>query len=152
MNRDNYFKVMPILQSSNTGKQILGQRIAAHLGLNPGPRGKDDGIDGIIINNGIVIHFQSKLRSVQLDVDDARNYYSDIIFHKAHISIILSGIGFKDTFRSRLFGHEGIESVKIHLLELKDIFESNENFNRACNDLPSLQYLDEELKNRFNLG
>lgn len=152
MDRSNYFRVMPILQSSNTGKQILGQRVAAHLGLTPGPRGKDDGIDGICVNNGIIIHFQSKLRSVRLDVDDAKNYYSDIVFHKASVSIILSGVGFKDTFRSRLFGHEGIEKVKIHLLELNDIFENSDAFVHACNDLPGLQYLNQELRVKFDLS
>lgn len=151
MNRNNYFKFMSILQCSNAGKQILGQRFAAHLGLIPGPRGKDDGIDGSLEQNGILIHFQSKLRSVTLNTDDARNYYSDIVFHKANVSIILSGIGFKDEFRTRLFGHGGIENVKIHLLELRDVFENNSVFLRACEDLPSLRFLDQSLREQFNL-
>lgn len=152
MERDSYFKVAPILQCSNAGKQNLGQRIALHLGLNPGPKGRDDGVDGIINNDGAVIHFQSKLRSERLDIEDARSYYSDIIFHKACVSVILSGIGFKDTFKSRLFGHEGIERVRIHLLELSDIFENTETFENACKDLPKLRYLDKELRDRFNLS
>ncbi|MGI2856471.1 hypothetical protein ACRTDR_20175 [Shewanella algae] len=151
MNRNNYFRVMPILQCSNAGKQILGQRFAAYLGLIPGPRGKDDGIDGSLNKNGVVIHFQSKLRSVTLNTDDARNYYSDIVFHKANVSIILSGVGFKDEFRKRLFGHEGIEAVKIHLLELSDVFEKNRVFINACEDLPSLRFLDQSLREQFNL-
>lgn len=151
MDRSKYFQVTPILQSSNAGKQILGQRIAAHLGLNPGPRGKDDGIDGILVNGDFVIHFQSKLRSAPLDVDDAKNYYSDIIFHKANVSIILSGVGFKETFKTRLFGHQSIENVRIHLLELADIFENTAAFVDACNDLPGLRSLDQELKDKFDL-
>lgn len=151
MERSKYFKVIPILQSSNAGKQILGQRIAAHLGLTPGPRGKDDGIDGIIVNGDFVMHFQSKLRNVPLDVDEAKNYYSDIIFHRANVSIILSGVGFKDTFRTRLFGHEGIEKVRVHLLELADIFENTVAFLNACKDLPELRYLNQELKGEFGL-
>lgn len=151
MNRNNYFKVMSVLQCSNAGKQILGQRFAAHLGLIPGPRGKDDGIDGSLNKDGVVIHFQSKLRSVTLNTDDARNYYSDIVFHKANVSIILSGIGFKDEFRTRLFGHEGIENVKIHLLELRDVFEEGSVFLNACEDLPSLRFLDQSLRKQFNL-
>lgn len=152
MQRSNYFQVMPILQSSNAGKQIFGQRIAAHLGLTPGPRGKDDGIDGILVKDNFVTHFQSKLRSVALDVDDAKNYYSDIIFHRANVSVILSGVGFKDTFRLRLFGHEGIENVQIHLLELADIFENTDAFLNACNDLPGLIHLNQELKDKFGLN
>lgn len=149
--RNNYFHVQSILQSSNAGKQILGQRIAAYLGFIPGPRGDDDGIDGFITHDNNRIHFQSKLRSVPLDREDARSYYSDIIYHRANISVIISGVGFKDTFRKRLYGHEGIENVKIHLLEVSDLFEKNNAFNNACLDLPSLRYLDHELKREFNL-
>lgn len=141
-----------MLQSSNAGKQIIGQRIAAHLGFTPGPRGRDDGIDGFVIKDGARIHFQSKLRSVLLDTDDARSYYSDIIFHKANISIILSGVGFKNTFRNRLYGHDHIEQISIHLLELNDILENNGVFRKACEDLPALRHLDQELKNELNLG
>ena len=128
----------------NANKQRLGQRFASYLGLNPGPKGADDGIDGSIIKNDKIIHFQSKLRSVKLDREDARSYFSDIAYHKADISIILSGVGFKETFRERLFGHEGIEKIDIHLFELKDIFEKSEKFMEACEVLPKLQYLGGE--------
>lgn len=143
MSREINFIVESILQNSNAGKQRLGQRFALHLGLEPGPRGADDGIDGSLLKNGHMIHFQSKLRSVKLDREDARSYFSDISYHKADISIILSGVGFKDTFKERLFGHDGIENIEIHLLELKDIFEKNENFMKACAVLPELIYLDD---------
>ena len=143
MNREINFIVESILQNSNAGKQRLGQKFALHLGLNPGPRGADDGIDGSLIRDGLMIHFQSKLRSVKLDREDARSYFSDILYHKADISIILSGVGFKNTFKERLFGHAGIENIEIHLLELKDIFEKNENFIKACAVLPELVYLGE---------
>jgi len=143
MSREINFIVESILQNSNAGKQRLGQKFALHLGLNPGPRGADDGIDGSLTKNSQMIHFQSKLRSVKLNREDARSYFSDILYHKADISIILSGVGFKDTFKERLFGHEGIENIEIHLLELKDIFEQNENFIKACTVLPELIYLDD---------
>ena len=143
MSREINFIVESILQNSNAGKQRLGQRSALHLGLEPGPRGADDGIDGSLLKNAQMIHFQSKLRSVKLDREDARSYFSDISYHKADISIILSGVGFKDTFKERLFGHDGIENIEIHLLELKDIFEKNENFMKACAVLPELIYLDD---------
>ncbi len=143
MSREINFIVESILQNSNAGKQRLGQKFALHLGLEPGPRGADDGVDGSLIKDGQKIHFQSKLRGVKLDKEDARSYFSDISFHKVNISIILSGVGFKDTFKERLFGHEGIENIEIHLLELKDIFEKNENFIKACAVLPELIYLDD---------
>jgi len=146
MSREIDFIIESILQNSNASKQCLGQRFALHLGLEPGPRGADDGIDGSLIKDGKMIHFQSKLRSVKLDREDARSYFSDISYHKADISIILSGVGFKNTFKKRLFGHEGIENIDIHLLELKDIFENNEIFIKACSVLPELKYLDNEVE------
>ncbi|MEZ9882809.1 hypothetical protein AB4374_02975 [Vibrio splendidus] len=151
MTRNSYFHIKSILQSSNAGKQILGQRIAAHLGLTPGPRGDDDGIDGLIVHNGQRIHFQSKLRSVRLDKDDAREYYSDIIFHKADVSLILSGVGFKTTFEDRLFGHDGISKVQIHLLELNDLFEKNEKYCKACSSLPELRVLTSDIRRNFGI-
>ena len=144
MSREINFIVESILQNSNAGKQLLGQKFASYLGLNAGSGGADDGIDGSIIKDNKLIHFQSKLRSVKLDREDARSYFSDIMYHKADISIILSGIGFKETFRERLLGHDGIDKVDIYLLELKDIFEESEVFIRACTVLPELRYLGGE--------
>ena len=141
MSREINFIVESILQNSNASKQRLGQKFATYLGLNAGSGGADDGVDGSIIKDNKLIHFQSKLRSVKLDREDARSYFSDIIYHKADISIILSGVGFKETFKERLFGHSGIENIDIHLLELRDIFKRNEVFIRACGVLPELRYL-----------
>lgn len=139
--------ISAILQCSNAGKQVLGQRMALYLGLIPGPRGSDDGIDGELVYQRKKIHFQSKLRSTQLDREDARSYYSDIAFHNANISIILSGIGFKDTFRERLFGHDGIDRISIHLLCLEDVIEQSDNFCAACKQLPALLSLTELVRN-----
>lgn len=90
MSREIRFIVESILQNSNASKQRLGQRIACYFGLDPGPRGSDNGIDGIVVKNGLKIHFQSKLRSVKLDREDARSYFSDIIYHDVNISIIFN--------------------------------------------------------------
>lgn len=120
--------------------------MASYLGLIPGPRGSDDGVDGELIYRGKKIHFQSKLRSTPLDREDARSYYSDIAFHNANISIMLSGTGFKDTFRERLFGHDGIDKVSIHLLSLEDVIEQTVGFKLACHQLPTLSPLTELIK------
>ena len=146
MNRLIEFQISAILQNSNASKQKIGQKLAYHFGLTPGSRGADDGIDGILKNSGCIIHFQCKLRSTLLDRDDARAYFSDINFHKANISIMLSGVGFKDTFTERLYGQEGISEVEIHLLQLKDVFEKNDKYLKACQSLPALRYLDENIK------
>ena len=150
MSRAINFIVSSILQNSNAGKQKLGQRIAHHFGLTPGPRGSDDGIDGAATINDQKLHFQCKLKNTKLDREDARSYFSDIVYHKADISIMLSGIGYKETFLERLYGHTPIDSVAIHLLELKDLFEKNEIFLRACSVLPNLRYLDEQIKREIN--
>ncbi|NKC11999.1 MAG: restriction endonuclease [Gammaproteobacteria bacterium] len=151
MSRNTYFLVTSILQNSNNSKQKIGQRIAYHLGLNPGPRGADDGIDGFFESeDGTKIHFQSKLRSTKLDRSDAREYFSDIGFHQADISIMLSGVGFKETFEERLFGHKSIKNVEIHLLELRDIFEKTEAYSEACQSVPELRYLEQGIKDEID--
>ncbi|MCW7553851.1 hypothetical protein NX722_14695 [Endozoicomonas gorgoniicola] len=151
MSRNTYFLVSSILQNSNNSKQKIGQRIAYHLGLTPGPRGADDGVDGFFeMEDGSKIHFQSKLRSSRLDRSDAREYFSDIEYHQADISIMLSGVGFKKTFEERLFGHRSIKNVEIHLLELKDIFEKTDAFIEATKVVPQLRYLEEGMKNEID--
>ncbi len=133
--------IQVILSSDNATKQKLGRRFAAHLGLTPGQSGPDDGIDGLGFYNESKIHFQCKLRGRQLDKDDARMYYSDIDYHRVDVSIMLAGCGYKDTFPKRLFGHRHISDYKIHLLELRDIFEETPTFEEAVIDLPPLRDL-----------
>ena len=136
-----YYLVRGILQSENDSKQRLGQRFADCLGLTPGPEGPDDGVDGSTYFEGKKIHFQSKLSRKPLDKDEARKYYSDINYHEADVSIMLSGNGYKDTFIQHLYGHQNIERVIIHLLTLQDLFEKTEVFQNALKDLPPLEKL-----------
>ncbi|MEK8021656.1 MAG: hypothetical protein VSS75_032675 [Candidatus Parabeggiatoa sp.] len=49
----------------------LGQRCAAPLGLEPGPLGKDAGIDGVGFINQQKIYFQSKLINLPLNAEFA---------------------------------------------------------------------------------
>ena len=112
------------------------------VGLEPGNEGPDDGIDGFGSDeNGRRIHFQCKRIGELLDKDDARMYYSGLIYHKIDISIMLAGAGYKDTFKKRLFGHPNIDNIKIHLLTLRDIFEETKIFISAKADLPNLDNL-----------
>ncbi|HCE1990122.1 TPA: hypothetical protein NGS96_002744 [Vibrio parahaemolyticus] len=143
MNRRTLFTVDALLQNSNANKQNMGRRIAYHFGLEPGPSGPDDGIDGFFNHpeRGL-IHFQSKLRARPLDREDARSYFSDIDYHRASTSVILSGVGFKDTFVERLFGHRSVNLCRIHLLQLSDIIEQSQHYIDACNDMPQIRYLD----------
>lgn len=136
--------IIGITGSSNTAKQKLGRRFAEKLGLEPGPEGSDDGIDGFGYDEkGRRIHFQCKLRSEFIDKDDARMYYSDLKYHEIDTSIMLAGTGYKETFKQRLFGHPDITNINIHLLTLRDIFEQNDAFKLAKKDLPKLANLED---------
>jgi hypothetical protein len=130
-----------LVNANNQTKQELGQRFAYFLSFTPGPRGPDDGIDGLIEDASIKIHFQSKLSHCELGKDEARKYYSDIQFHRVNISIMLAGVGYKQTFRERLFGHNDIDKVKIHLLTLYDLFCETDAYETAIQDLPRLSQL-----------
>jgi hypothetical protein len=141
-----YYLIKGILRAENISKQRLGQRFAECLRLTPGPSGPDDGVDSSTIFLGKKIHFQSKLSTMPLSKDNAREYYSDIKYHMADISIMLAGIGYKETFLERLFGHPDINSVIIHLLTLQDLFERSNKFQNALKDLPTLENLDNILR------
>jgi len=127
-----------ILHADNATKQEIGQRFARHLRLEPGPLGADDGVEGYGISNGQNVHFQCKLRSTPLDKDDARLYYSDLKYHKVMISIMLAGVGYKETFTERLFGHPDIGTICIHLLTLFDLFGETPAYHAALKDMPQL--------------
>lgn len=128
--------VIDTINCDNTTKQEIGRRFAVYLGLEPGPLGSDDGIDGIGLHNERKIHFQCRLKGEELDKDDARAYYSDIEYHRVDVSMMLAGIGYKDTFTERLYGHGNISRYKIHLLTLGDLFEESPAFQEALKDLP----------------
>jgi hypothetical protein len=130
--------ILGILSADNATKQLIGQRFAAHLGLTPGKGGPDDGVDGSGMHNGLKIHFQCKLRATPLDRDDARLYYSDLKFHGVQVSVMLAGVDFKDTFRERLLGHPDINTIKIHLLTMHDLFQETAAYQAALQDMPQL--------------
>ncbi|MFL9449816.1 MULTISPECIES: hypothetical protein [Nostocales] len=70
-----------IISLDPSTKGELGRRAAAHLGLKPGPSGKDGGIDGVGFYQGCKIYFQSKLESQSLDADYADNLYAKLVRH-----------------------------------------------------------------------
>jgi len=135
--------VQGLVNASSLAKQELGRRFAYFLSFTPGPRGPDDGVDGLIEQTNLKIHFQSKLSRYELGKDEARKYYSDIKFHGINISIMLAGVGYKSTFRERLLGHNDIAQVKIHLLTLYDLFCETPIYHAAKQDLPHIIKLQE---------
>jgi hypothetical protein len=134
-----YGLIEGILAADNATKQKLGQRFAKHLGLNPGPRGPDDGVDGWLEVDDVKVHFQCKLANKELDKTAAREYWSDVDFHGAQVSIILAGRGFKDTFDERISGQSNYDNLKIHKLTLEDLFLETPAFQAALKDLPLLK-------------
>ena len=61
---------------------------------------------------------------------------------------MLSGVGYKDTFTDRLYGHPDIGLIRIHLLTLQDLFEKTEAFYNALKDLPPLEKLEGIVKSQ----
>jgi hypothetical protein len=130
--------VKGIVNSNNPTKQELGRRFASFLGLKPGPRGRDDGIDGWLEYNGKKIHFQCKLSANELPKGEALAYYAELRYHQPDVSIMLAGVGFKKTFVDRLFAYPDVDRDHIHLLTLRDLFLENVEYQRALTHLPSL--------------
>lgn len=131
---------MGIVNTSSRRKQELGQKFAQVLGFNPGPVGKDGGIDGVLFReDGGLVYFQSK-RRYPLNVDHAKLLYSDIMYHRAEVSVILSGVGYKETFEQRLFGHPYLNPDMVHLLTLVDLFAKTDKISiiwplKTCQNL-----------------
>ncbi len=130
-----------IINADSKTKGNLGQRCAAHLGLEPGTSGKDGGIDGVGFINQQKIYFQSKLINQPLDAVFADYLYGNLVRHKANIGIVLTGIGYTSGVSQRLREFDDIDQFKIHLLTLHDYFNETLNFQAASKDLPHLRDL-----------
>ena len=131
--------------SLSTGrKQELGQRIAEALGFEPGPRGPDGGVDGALrTEDGRLAHFSSKLSAGTLDVNQAKLLYADILWHRASVSVIVAGAGYKGTFTAWLREAPYLDDVPVHALTLVDVLARTESFEAARADLPLLERLAE---------
>ena len=133
-----------ILECDNATKQRLGQKFARYLNFIEGPRGKDDGIDGIVEHNGKQILFQSKLEKNSIGVDKAKIFFVDMGRHNASIGIYLSGCGFSSEFHKVI--RELIEEAKekekrtfeVYCLSLLDILTENEKYHEAKVILPPI--------------
>lgn len=138
-----YNLALGIVRTSSKRKQELGRTFARILGFHPGPLGKDGGIDGVIREDGRLFYFQSKLSQSELTVDHAKILYADMMYHRAEISVMLSGVGYKKTFKDRLFGHPYLKPESIHLLSLIDILSKTDSYQLAIQDIPKLKLIEE---------
>ncbi|MCK5716103.1 MAG: restriction endonuclease [Thiomargarita sp.] len=127
-----------IINAESSTNGDLGRRYAQHLGLEPGSKGPDGGIDGVGFINGQKIYFQSKLKKKKLDAEFADSLYAKLVRHHAHIAIVLAGIGYTKGCQSRLNEFDDIKRFKIHLLTLHDFFNETAVFQVAQKDLPPL--------------
>jgi hypothetical protein len=131
-----------IIYADTTVKGDLGRRFALHLGLTPGPIGKDGGCDGMGTVNGQQIYFQSKLERERLDASRAAEFYGNLGLHQAQIGILLSGAGYTPGFTERLAKDPDLDQrYRIHLLSLRDLFEETDAFQQAIQSLPPLRNL-----------
>lgn len=134
--------IVGYISASSEAKQRLGRCFAAELGLEPGPRGRDEGIDGSgYSNDGRQIYFQCKLSGKPLGQDQGDKFYSKIRDYAADVGIMLAGVGYKRTFEKRKEQYPEIQNTQIHLLTLQNIIERNSTFEKALEDLPNLSNL-----------
>lgn len=129
-------------------KGNLGRRCAAHLGLEPGPVGRDGGVDGEGFFEERKIYFQCKLEKAPLDASMADYLYANLVRHQTDVSVLLAGVGYTKGFEPRLKEFEEIHTTvycikwfKIHLLSLYDYFNETLAFQAAVKDLPPLRNL-----------
>lgn len=131
------------LNATEEAKQRLGRCFAAELGLQPGNRGPDGGIDGSgYSDDGRKIYFQCRLSSKKLGKQDADEFYKKIKEEQADIGIMLAGVGYTNTFVSYQAVYPEIENASIHLLTLKDILEKSLNYENTIRDLPSIKAIN----------
>jgi hypothetical protein len=75
--------VTGLLEAENSTKQKLGRRFAAYLGIQAGPSGTDEGVDGFGELNGHKIYFQSKLERNRFDASRAAEFYGNLCPYSA---------------------------------------------------------------------
>ncbi|MBD2131313.1 hypothetical protein H6F47_02270 [Sphaerospermopsis sp. FACHB-1094] len=56
---------------------------------------------------------------------------------------MLSGVGYKKTFKDRLFGHPYLKPESIHLLSLVDILSKTDSYQLAIQYIPKLKLVEE---------
>lgn len=128
--------VFGVVNASAFRKQLIGRALAEHFGYTPGPAGKDGSVDGAIVdaNHVLVAHFQSKLSSSSLIVDEGKILHSDLLRLKPAVCVYVAGVGFDNSFR-RLIAASAI-TTSVHLLVLKDVVMRTPLFQLAMQSLP----------------
>jgi len=130
-----------VVCGTNATKQIIGQRLAEHLSFIPGPRGKDGSVDGAITDsqNVLIAHFQSKLSSDLIGVDEAKVLHSDLLRLKPKVCVYIAGVGYQKSFARLLVRQPEVAHINIHLLTLSDVFSETQAYSAALAAIPQHQ-------------
>jgi hypothetical protein len=125
------------VHSSNARKQVIGQRLAAHLSFVPGPGGKDGSVDGAIGSpSNLLAMFQSKLFSVPIPLNEGKILHSDLVRLKPKICVYVAGVGYEESIDRLLTSQEIRSHTEVHLLTLEDIISESVAYSNAKSRLP----------------
>lgn len=130
-----------VIHASSARKQDIGRALAAHLSFIPGPGGKDGAVDGAIVGveQNLLAHFQSKLSSKPIRLDQGKILHSDLTRLKPRVCIYIAGVGYDDSV-IRLLNEQNVSQLtQLHLLTLKDVFQQSNAYMDALKALPQHQ-------------
>lgn len=131
-----------LVRLSTARKQEIGGHLAATLGVEAGPPGPDGGVDGALRTvDGRLAHVSVKLTRGPLDVNHAKITYADVLWHRAAVSVMVSGGGYKSTFERWWAKAPHLDSVPVHHLTLFDVLARTAAFEAARAALPLLDDL-----------
>ncbi|MGF6180075.1 hypothetical protein ABIB42_001075 [Massilia sp. UYP32] len=138
---DRYYStqfIAGVVFSTTIRKQQIGQRLAEHLSFIPGPAGPDGSVDGAITDiDGVLLgHFQSKLSSTLIDLNEGKNLHSDLVRLQPKVCVYVAGVGYQDSFRRLIIGQKDIAHIDIHLLTLNDVFLATHSYQQALAAIP----------------
>ncbi len=136
-----------ILKTSNLTRQKLGMIFAKFFHLEPGPPGKDGGVDGKGEYEGKKIYFQSKLSKKKIGVGFARDFESVFRNNNFDIGLYIAGDGytkpFIDYIEEYIIKKHGKEVI---LLTIYDIYTNSEKLKEAFTVLPQLEHITDDIK------
>lgn len=130
-----------VIHASSPRKQLIGRSLAVHLSFVPGPGGKDGAVDGAITDadQSLLAHFQSKLSSKSIRLDEGKILHSDLIRLKPKVCVYIAGVGYDDSVIRLLDAQDVSQFTLVHLLTLKDVFQQSSAYTAALQDIPRHQ-------------
>ena len=139
---DKYYSTQSangIVMLTNQRKQEIGQHLALHLSFVPGPLGSDGSVDGVITDaqQNLLAHFQSKLSSNPVGLDEAKILHSDLLRLKPKMCVYVAGVGYDDSFLRLIRGQPELSTVDIHLITLTDVLFQSDAYLKMLAKVPA---------------